>query len=234
MTDANGEVTFNNLFEVDTALVVSAGGYTATTQNISLSCDQPTSIGVALNPFGSLTEGNFRVTLTWGETPFDLDAHLTGPTSNSTGPTDETNRFHVYYFDPMLDEAELDVDDTDSFGPETITTTGILPGLYRYTVHNSSQDSPLANSVATVKLTLPDNSVRSFTPPANDNETGTENIWTVFEIIVDESGEISSVLPVNTYGTIDDAEREIRSRRTTTTGYGEVESGVNWGNLPSK
>ena len=49
-----------------------------------------------------------RVVLTWGKTPDDLDSHMiflaTTLLENKTGT-----------------DAELDVDDTDSYGPETIT-----------------------------------------------------------------------------------------------------------------
>ena len=66
-----------------------------------------------------LSDDEYRIVLTWSSTPSDLDSHLSGPLS--TG-----ERFHVYYsdmsaFDNGQTVATLDLDDTSSYGPETIT-----------------------------------------------------------------------------------------------------------------
>lgn len=66
-----------------------------------------------------LSDDEYRIVLTWSSTPSDLDSHLSGPLS--TG-----ERFHVYYsdmsaFDNGETVATLDLDDTSSYGPETIT-----------------------------------------------------------------------------------------------------------------
>ncbi len=76
-------------------------------------------------------EGQLRIVLTWGATPSDLDSHLTGP--NSLG-----GRFHVYYSNKVDGGAELDLDDVSSYGPETITIKQLRDGMYRYSVHNFS------------------------------------------------------------------------------------------------
>lgn len=238
-TDSDGQATLSNLLAADVSFVVSASGYTTVTQNAALNCTEPTTVGVALNPTsggGVIGAGAFRVTLSWGENPRDLDSHLTGPNSNSTGQTDETNRFHVYFGNSSSSGAALDVDDTTSFGPETITVSpessaGIRAGVYRYTVHHYSGIETIATSGATVRLTLPDSSVRNFTPPASGSLSGSGDIWTVFEVVVDSAGAMS-ILPVNTYGT--SSASSVRSRAETATGYGEVEGGVDWNNFPAK
>lgn len=62
---------------------------------------------------------NYRIVLSWGMYPSDLDAHLSGKDNNGSS-------FHVYYsnksgyYNGEL-SAELDVDDRSSYGPETIT-----------------------------------------------------------------------------------------------------------------
>ena len=74
--------------------------------------------------------GAVRVTLSWGQFPFDLDSHLTGPDGQG-------GRYHVYFSNEEVETDSLDTDDTDSYGPETIT---FYPrrrsGMYRYSVHN--------------------------------------------------------------------------------------------------
>lgn len=150
------------------------GGRTVTDQNVSLSPDSP--------------GGTFRVVLTWGATPRDLDSHLTGPLGSG--------RFHVYYANKGSASgspfAELDVDDVTSFGPETITITNLGLGTYRYSVHDfsnaaSSSGSALAASGAEVKLYEGSTLKAHYFVP---NAPGT--LWTVFEF---RNGVVT---PVNT------------------------------------
>lgn len=129
------------------------------------------------------------VVLTWGEQPWDLDAHLTGPTASPA------TRFHVWYGNRGLltgpPFAALDVDDVSSFGPETITIRSVLGGTYRYSVHDYTDralqpSNALANSGAKVEVYRGANLVATFDVP---NVPGT--LWTVFEM----NGPI--ITPVN-------------------------------------
>ncbi|TPW17201.1 MAG: hypothetical protein FD130_750 [Halothiobacillaceae bacterium] len=90
---------------------------------------------------GSTVVGSAKIKLTWGENPDDLDSHLTGPVEGSA------TRFHVYFgskgSQAAAPYAELDVDDTSSFGPEIITINRFTPGLYRYSVHHYSGSSTI-------------------------------------------------------------------------------------------
>lgn len=147
---------------------------------------------VSLSPSGAA--GEVRIVLTWGETPPDLDAHLTGPDGSG-------GRFHVYFADRgSLDTAPfaaLDVDDTDSFGPETITITRLRDGVYRYSVHDftnsaatpESPSSALAQSGARVEVFIGGTKRAEFFPPGQDG-----TLWTVFELRGD------SVTAVDTMG----------------------------------
>jgi hypothetical protein len=135
-----------------------------------------------------LPSGETRIVLTWGATPSDLDSHLTGPTSGGT-------RFHVYYGDTTYTEAgtiyaELDADDTSSFGPETTTIHVQIPGVYRFSVHNWSGGGSLvlANSGAQVKVYRSSGLVATFNVPLG--QAGT--VWTVFEI------DVNTITPINT------------------------------------
>ena len=78
-----------------------------------------------------------RIILNWGSRPDqvrDADSHLACPCGASDG--------HVYYQARVHEAAghrvELDVDDTDWGGPETITLTRPAPGTYVYWVHDYS------------------------------------------------------------------------------------------------
>ena len=78
-----------------------------------------------------------RIILNWGSRPDqvrDADSHLACP----CGASDR----HVYYQARVHQAAEhrveLDVDDTDWGGPETITLTRPAPGTYLYWVHDYS------------------------------------------------------------------------------------------------
>lgn len=90
-----------------------------------------------------------RITLTWGENPSDLDSHLFTPPVEGTA-------YHVYFSSrgsqTVAPYADLDVDDTSSFGPENIVVAQNAPGTYRYAVHHFSGSATLASSGAHVKV----------------------------------------------------------------------------------
>ena len=97
-----------------------------------------------MNP--GMEKGQIRIVLTWGSAAQDLDAHL-------EGPLPDNERFHVYYHQQgdlkSREFVRLDVDDQANGGPETITVLGVLPGTYRYWVHDySNRDRPEANDLA--------------------------------------------------------------------------------------
>jgi hypothetical protein len=78
-----------------------------------------------------------RIILNWGSRPDqvrDADSHLACPCGAGGG--------HVYYQNRVHGAAdhkvELDVDDTDWGGPETVTLTRPPPGTYLYWVHDYS------------------------------------------------------------------------------------------------
>ena len=135
-----------------------------------------------------LAEGELRIVLSWGESPRDLDSHLTGPLSDGS-------RFHIAYFNRSREgsNANLDRDDTSSFGPETITVTALRDGLYRYSVHNYTNQSAdgavgIRESPAEVRFYNEDGLVDVYSPPAAAEGDG--NTWRVFEFSVD-SGTVA-------------------------------------------
>ncbi|HHV58806.1 MAG TPA: hypothetical protein GXX49_00635 [Clostridiaceae bacterium] len=132
-----------------------------------------------------LPEGQIRVILRWGEYPWDLDSHMTGPR------VDSEDRFHVYWSNKQYryyDEngiyttyVDLDVDDVTSYGPETTTIYKQTDGIYRFFVHdysnrNLTDTMAMANSGAYVQVYISDGLVATYYVP---QEPGT--LWHVFE-----------------------------------------------------
>ncbi len=107
-----------------------------------------------------ITASGMQVVLTWGSTPNDLDSHLKTDVNN-----DGYWEYHVYYSDKDYYGANLDVDDTSSYGPETVTITQFEDGTYRYYVYNYSGGGSevLSNSGACVKVYLDSSNVPAYT-----------------------------------------------------------------------
>lgn len=234
-TNAQGVATFSSLPAGPVAVSVAATNYNTTSQVAALGCTTSNGVGVALSPAsgqsGGLTSGQFRVILTWGANPSDLDSHLTGPNTTAN------SRFHVYY----SDEADgglckLDVDDTTSYGPETVTcpatnTSGSLrPGVYRYGVHHYSGSGNIGNSGANVRLEFANGTVYTYAPPAS-GWNGDDDFWTVFELTVFANGSIA-VAPVNaiTHGVYSSTV----PMSATVTSFGSAENPAILRNLPRK
>ena len=184
-TDVNGEYTIGNLpYGNLTCEIVGVGFNTSFANVVVLGNITQSDQNTAVSP--NLSTGEIRIVLTWGETPSDLDSHLTGPQENSDVP------FHVYFANRSEDLANLDVDDTSSFGPETVTIDRQINGVYRYTVYNFSNggDTQLSASGARVQVFDSNGLIRDFQVPG-----GLGNLWTVFDM---EGGNIT---PVNTITT---------------------------------
>lgn len=203
-TNSSGVATVTGLPEGLNSISVTGNGYVSATQSATLSCASTNTVAVAVSPAagttGGLTSGQFRVILTWGQNPSDLDSHMTGGTS-----ADSTTRWHLYYSNKTAGGVcKLDVDDTSSYGPETVTcpatgtTTSLPDGVYRYSVHHYSGSGNIGTSGATVRLEFGNGTVYNYAPPAS-GWAGSRDVWTVFELTV--SGGSVSVAPVNTVST---------------------------------
>ena len=119
-----------------------------------------------------LAEGEIRIVLEWGEYPYDLDSHLIGHDVSG-------NDIHVSFHNKITDVAELDVDEMDSYGPETITVKDNGAGEYTYVVHDYGNTGELGTSGATVKVYMPgQSSPKTYTVPENINSY----TWIVFSI----------------------------------------------------
>lgn len=197
-TDSNGEFRYDTMTLLGHVIGLPCGNYTLTASKYGYSetsynivvypgtTDENPAINETMSP--EMSEGFYRIVLTWGLDPRDLDSHL-------VAETDTGKNIHVYYGskNPEPHYANLDVDDTSSEGPETITITN-FDGLsnIRYAVHdytNRSKQSSnaLSNSGAVVRLYKGNQLLRTFNVPAGHD--GTE--WDVFSLTSD--GKITSI-----------------------------------------
>lgn len=190
-TNSSGRYTIEDVPVGYYTVEASLNGYvTGYTNIIVLSDAERTDFDFTITP--TLNEDEIRIVLTWGSSPSDLDSHLIGRT-----PSDGT--FNVYYSDKVyrydgVEMANLDVDDTSSYGPETITILENIYGTYTYAVHNysnrsSSNSTALSFSGAVVRVFVGSVQVAEYNVPTD--QVGT--YWTVFEI----AGN-GRILPINT------------------------------------
>lgn len=195
-TDNLGSFQINRAPIGDFVLVPRKSGYlptaTGNVRIVSGASATPTLSLIGLPPPGAL-----RIILTWGSSPSDLDAHFTGPLTGST------QRFHCYFGNrsPTNSQTNLDLDDVSSFGPETITTTLSAEGMYRFSVHNYSNDGingarEIGQSPTRVQVYDNSGLVRQYVAPVT---TLNGNVWRVFEVRL--SGSTRTFTDVNTYVT---------------------------------
>ncbi len=186
-TDGAGAYSLSGVADGNITIEVTATGFTTLQETVAVTDGEIAIQNVALSP--DLGVGELRIVLEWGENPSDLDSHLWLPASN---------QYHVYYSNTgslgSFPNAALDVDDTDGFGPETITIPDQISGTYTYGVHNidgSGGGTTLTDSGAVVRVYDEDGLVQSFTVPA-----GSGDWWHVFSFNGD-TGTISAVNSVS-------------------------------------
>jgi hypothetical protein len=120
--------------------------------------------------------GALRIVLDWDADPKDLDAHFV-----------KQGDYHISFRNMKVSAdgiAKLDRDDTDSYGPETITANKIDPNAeYTFYVHDfsnqySNESKALSNSKACVKVFGDNKLMEVFNVPQNN----AGNKWEVFKI----------------------------------------------------
>ena len=176
-TQSNGRATVqaNSTDGADNLLIIKKSGYS--TLVAKCPCDGMT---YALSPVLKDLD-SMRIVLNWGKNPLDLDSHLSYKNQ------------HIYWDNKQGLSANLDVDDVDSYGPETVTIDKKLDGQYYvYSVHDySNRERPntnsLSNSQAKVMVYAGESLIRSYYVPT----AKTGNLWTVFRI--SPEGEIQDI-----------------------------------------
>ena len=177
LTNSQGKTVLNGGFQDDsnTLLIIKKDNYSSLV--VKCPCNDLT---YALSPVMKNLDG-MRIVLNWGRYPEDLDSHLSFPGN------------HIYFQHKKGSSANLDVDDTDSYGPETITIDNKKFGqTYHYFVHDySNRDNPnsskLSNSDAKVFVYVGQSLVKTYYIPKNRKG----NIWNLFKI--NDNGEIVDI-----------------------------------------
>ena len=183
VTDGSGNYSVN----VDSGQYraeISKSGYTTIFKDIFIgSASTAAYQDFTISP--ELASGEVRIVLEWNSTPTDLDAYL-------VGHTDAGGSVSVFWSQPDGgDVAQLDVDDRDGHGPETITITN-LQGYYTYHVVDYTMSGTMAEMGATVTIYAGDAAPVTVTL---DTSSGVKNIWDVCSIdhgtvtILDRSGD---------------------------------------------
>jgi hypothetical protein len=153
-------------------------GYTNNYINITIYPDTKTQMIGTLS--STMPSSKYRVVLTWGESPSDLDSHLEGQTSDGTD-------FHIYYANKKESDSNgneignLDVDDTSSYGPETITFSIDTEGTYHYYVNRYSSGNLPASS-AHVEVYNGDADIPFTTYDIDPNQDADSTKWHIFTI----------------------------------------------------
>ena len=183
-TDYTGKAAFPIPEDGVYQVTFSKRGFIKSTFNIEIMVGSLFFNRFSVSP--ELPLGTVRIVLDWGKNPSDLDAHFK-----------KKNSYHISYHNMRVSddgEAQLDRDDTSSFGPETITAKQIdQNAVYNYIVHNytdrnNKNSDTLSKSRASVKVYGGDNELLNVFQIPQDTP-GT--FWHVFKIVNSE------LLPVN-------------------------------------
>ena len=150
-------------------------GFVAVSFNIVVQTVATNNQNASITPI--ISGDKFRVVLTWGLDPRDLDSHMEGTLSNG-------GKFHVFYgsksaFDGEVEVCNLDVDDVTSYGPETITLNATNSTPYYYYIHRFAGSGSIATSSAKIMLYQGENLVATFNVPT---DLGSDDYWNVFAI----------------------------------------------------
>jgi len=168
---------------------VTKDGYTSDTRKVVVKRETNHHAGTSvLVNTGNSTPGSglssnpddYTVVLSWGYTPADLDSHFISADKNT----------HVYYSNMIADNVELDVDCTESYGPETVTIKnqdGFVYCVHDYTNKDAGASTALSYSNALVRVYKGSTEVKSYSVPQRKSGT----VWSVFE--VDSSGNIKDL-----------------------------------------
>lgn len=177
-TNERGKVQIPNEFQDENNLtvIIKKEGYSTLVSKCPCG-----GLTYAISPVMEELDG-MRIVLSWGSAPNDLDSHL----SYQGG--------YVCYYQKDASQANLDVDDTDSYGPETITITNKIQGKkYVYAVHNfSDKDNSNNNRLSTISrakvyVYIGNTLIRTYLPSANVKGT----VWIPF--LIDENGNLVDV-----------------------------------------
>lgn len=176
VSDASGLYYAENLAYGYYTAEISKDGYATQYINIIASDDADISGNQNFLLAPEAHGNDFRITLEWEENPRDEDAHIVG---------DLPDDFHVYYSSKSAYHdgdliANLDHDDTQGNGFETVTMKVDPAGMYSYYVYHYAGTGSLSTSNAIVKVYQGGVMIKQYNVPIDQ---GSGRYWNVFNII---------------------------------------------------
>ena len=210
-------VFYHSLFRLpqDATFLDARYAVSAAAAKLGFTASELYAIDAAFDEVGIVEPDEIRIVMRWGSDPDDLDSHFVGPLSDG-------GRFHVYFEDMNAFEdyvvhtkvgdevstvyhvgrvADLNRDDTDSYGPEITTLHRMAAGDYYFFVHDyttgdSADSQALAHSRAYVSVWRKGECIGGpyYVDPASHG-----TFWAVFKMRVSASGGVS-VAEMNEYG----------------------------------
>jgi PKD repeat protein len=193
-----------------------------TNRDVIIVPGETTELDISMTP--QLGVGQYRFVLNWGAVPKDLDANLLTPVI-------EGQSYHIFW-DDMGSESSapyvaLDIDDTTSFGPETITIYSAKAGSYKYFVHNYSMAAGQSTAVefpesdASVQIYSSEGQIATLTPPRSKNASG--EYWYVADIDGLEGGikiinELQDSQPGSSMSSMALTQNKVKGRSLNRTG----------------
>ena len=171
MTNADGEYIFDNIEGDNYTLTVVDNRKEAGTKFITVSfnvcVDNDGSVSKVMALSEQMNDDNVRFVLTWGSQAegvcSDLDAYIVAPTREENKYTKIYHGEKAYTYNGIY-YTQLDIDNMDYEGPETITINNPLDGKYYYYVCNYSKDGKISTSDARVDVYKGSSLIDSYTP----------------------------------------------------------------------
>lgn len=165
-TNSEGKYSFENLGQGNYTVTVNKNNFITDSKSVQFD-GSIAVVSFVLSPV--LAPDEYRVVLTWGDKPADLDLHLT-----------TANGDHIYWSNKgsltQYPWIQLDFDVMSGYGPETITI-GQLQASNIY-VHNYSGTPDIKESQAQVRLFKGNQLIKEYSVPSS----GSGRWWHVFEI----------------------------------------------------
>ncbi|MCU0610193.1 MAG: SUMF1/EgtB/PvdO family nonheme iron enzyme [Candidatus Eisenbacteria bacterium] len=169
-TGQDGRYEFPALLDGAYDLTASRSGYITENKDVVLAGQSAVANFVLSR---QLAEGQYRIVMSWGTSPRDLDSHMW-----------VGDQYHIYYpFGSRGSEtsepyAYLDRDDTDGEGPETITIYQLIADCKYAVLKYSSDETPITQSNARVVVYSGTGVIASWDVP----QSGTGLWWYVFDL----------------------------------------------------
>ena len=185
-TGTDGTFAFLNLPANTYRVKVSAAGHIDYENSYFNQSQNQVTVGLApIAPVCTVncasTGNTYKIVLTWGQSPRDLDSYLIGRDAN--GSHVFSISYNSFRYSGVSDglSSTLDIDKTSGFGPETTTLiTGSSSLNYTYYVHRYSNDSTLNLSNGSVTIYKDGAQLSAVTVPTDGNSSMT--YWNVFKI----------------------------------------------------